>query len=175
MSVSDSQRDLISVQVFYEMMIFKGKTMISRMDGRRLRTCWPGERLPWRRLGGSSDQDERGGEQEALGGTCVQVPLNIDHHFQTQFQGQVVWEISTLLLFSLLLSLGLIVALVVVSNKTPAGHGVKSQMIITLEGNSTTRSKHLCKSPQVTSSSSSSPDVCMTEGCVGKQLDFHLF
>ena len=88
MSVSDSQRDLISVQVFYEIIIFKGKTTIIRMDGRGLRTCCPGERLPWRRLGRRSDQDERGGEQEAVGRTCVQVPLNIDY----DFQGQVVWE-----------------------------------------------------------------------------------
>ena len=49
---------------------------------------------------------------------------------RSQFEWKVNWicilhKVSTLLLFSLLLSLGLIVALVVVSNKTPAGHRVK--------------------------------------------------
>ena len=185
MSVSDSQRDLISVQVFYEMMIFKGKITTSRIDGRGLRTWCPGERLPWRRLGGSSDQDERGGEQKAVGGTCVQVPLNIDY----DFQGQVVWETLlghslsgkwTRFVFCTKCQLSFFSACSWVSawsllllwcqTKPQPATGWKSQMIITLEGNSTTRSKHLCKSPQVTSSSSSSPNVCMTEGCVGKQI-----
>lgn len=131
MSVTDSQRDLISVQVrplmqmrMWMMLPWMMVMMLPRSVA-PLEEAWEELLARWARTGtGSCGGDLYAGLSHHNSLTCrLQVTENsaIDSLWRKR-SGTILLLNSTY--FSLLLSLGLIVALVVVSNRTPAGHMV---------------------------------------------------
>ena len=136
MSVSDSQRDLISVQVNSPSCDEDANNVdaddvddddddddVAQVSG-----------SPGGGLGGALSKMGTDGNRKLWGGlvcrsvTTILTYMQVSKNFEARLSlEKAFWKnfVFQLNHFSLLLSLGLIVALVVVSNRTPAGHVVK--------------------------------------------------
>ena len=132
MSVTDSQRDLISVQVRplmqMRMMLPWMMVMMLPRSVAPLEEAWEELLARWARTGtGSCGGDLYAGLSHHNSLTCrlqVTESRSVIDSLWRKRSGTILLLNSTY--FSLLLSLGLIVALVVVSNRTPAGHMVNN-------------------------------------------------
>ena len=132
MSVTDSQRDLISVQVRplmqMRMMLPWMMVMMLPRSVAPLEEAWEELLARWARTGtGSCGGDLYAGLSHHNSLTCrlqLTESRSVIDSLWRKRSGTILLLNSTY--FSLLLSLGLIVALVVVSNRTPAGHMVNN-------------------------------------------------